>query len=66
MQSIFDEAREKISEWEREFPHMDSIVLIGDAPDDLLVSPAGEHGKPSCVAGLCFAAAQLMLRDDLA
>lgn len=63
-ESVWDEARRYIAEWEKAEPEARSIVLILDG-EDLVVQLAGEGRRTSDVAGLCFSAAQLVVQEDL-
>lgn len=62
--TAFDEARAQIDAWEQEFPDSERLVLILEAPEDLLVYNTGEVVKPSAIAGVCFMAAQVVADDE--
>lgn len=58
--SVFDEARQQIDYWEKDDPRAEHILLIRDGMDDTEIAVAGPAMKPSVIAGLCFAAAQMV------
>jgi hypothetical protein len=60
----FDEARRYLDEWQKAEPDARNIVLLLDGKDALEVQLAGAPMRASDVAGLCFAAAQLVVRED--
>ncbi|MHB8388053.1 MAG: hypothetical protein ACYDBH_00565 [Acidobacteriaceae bacterium] len=62
--SPFDAAREQIDEWERTDPSAEHLVLILEAPESIAATLVGDAPiRPSSVAGLCMAAANMALED---
>lgn len=59
--SAYDEARLQIIEWQKAFPAASHIVMILDDKDTILMV-TGQAMRPSDTAGLCFAAAQYVVR----
>lgn len=59
--NAFDEARLALDEWQRDFPDATHVVLILDAPEDLITTVTGAAIKPSYAAGLCLFAANTIL-----
>lgn len=59
-ESVWDEARRLIAEWERAEPDAAHVILILDGKDTI-VSVAGGEVRPSDVAGLCLTAAHMTL-----
>ncbi len=55
--SAFEEARQQITEWEKEFPDTGRLGLVLDAPDDIVITITGPAQKISMNAGLFFKAA---------
>lgn len=61
--SVYDEARSLIAAWERgnEKAPTRALILVRDGGDEYEVLAAGPDVRPTEVAGLLFAAAQLVL-----
>jgi hypothetical protein len=59
--SVFDEARDQISAWEKENPTAVNIALVLDGQPDTIVTIAGPDKKLSDSAGLLFSAAHIVL-----
>ena len=64
--SSFEEARRQLDAWEREGLPADEPIVLVYGGDPIVLTVTGEPMRPSCVAGLCFAASQLVLWDGLA
>jgi hypothetical protein len=58
--SPFEEAREQIDEWEKQYPLASHIAMVIDAPADIETTVTGGAVKLSVAAGLFFTAAQLV------
>lgn len=63
-ESIWDEARRILAEWEKAEHEARNLVLILDGKN-LVVQLAGAGRRTSDVAGLCFSAAQLVVERDI-
>jgi hypothetical protein len=59
--TIFDEAREIISEWEKDDPSAEHVALVLDGQNDVVIAVTGGPMKPSTAAGLYFTAAQMLI-----
>lgn len=57
----FDEARAQIAEWEKAYPTAEHVVLVLDAPEEMLVTITGEPTKLGYAVGLCTLAAQVLV-----
>lgn len=62
--SVFDEARLIIDNWEKESPQAKLVVMAMTDDEGMLASSAGQWVYPFELAGLFFAAAQLVCEKE--
>lgn len=61
--SPFDEARQTLDQWEKEYPDTEAIVLVISAADDICVDATSGMARVSDCVGLLHSAAFIIMEN---